>query len=70
MLKTTGATGLICYNNRDGESSILSDLSNVDAIPKSLKACMEPLIGEFTRVTEVKYLQVSRFPLTSLMLSN
>ena len=57
-LETSGATGLICYNNKDGESSILSDLSDIDAIPKFVKNCMEPLIGEFTRVTEAKYLQV------------
>ena len=61
---------MICYNNRDGESSILSDLSDVDAIPKAVKTCMEPLIGEFTRVTEVKYLQVSLFPLAVPMLSD
>ena len=60
-LETSGATGLICYNNKDGESAILSDLSDVDAIPKFVKACAEPLIGEFTRVTELKYLQVRGF---------
>lgn len=55
---TSGASSIICYNNRDDESAVLSDLAAIDAIPKFVKSCMEPLIGEFTRVTESKYLQV------------
>ncbi len=58
VARTSGATTIICYNNKDDESEIITDLFDIVAIPRFVKTCLEPLIGEFTRVTEVKYLQV------------
>lgn len=57
-VKTSGATAVVCYNNRDEERAMLSDFTDINAIPSFVKGCMDPLIGEFTRVTESRYLQV------------
>ncbi|KAI0420345.1 thioredoxin-like protein [Xylaria grammica] len=54
---TPGTTTVACYNNRDGQKFTLSDLTAVDALSKLVESCMAPLIGEFTRANEMKYLQ-------------
>lgn len=57
-LDTTGTTTVTCYNNRDEQKFTLSDLSAIDALSKLFESCNAPLIGEFTRANEMKYLQV------------
>lgn len=51
------ATTVSCYNNRDSQQFATSDLSAIDALPKLISDCLEPVIGEFTRASEIKYLQ-------------
>ncbi|KAI0384675.1 thioredoxin-like domain-containing protein [Hypomontagnella monticulosa] len=55
--KTKSATTVSCFNNADGQQFSISDLSAIDALPKLIATCLEPVIGEFTRVSEMKYLQ-------------
>jgi protein disulfide-isomerase A1 len=64
-LDTLGSTTVTCYNNRDEQKFTLSDLTAVDALPKLVESCMTPLIGEFTRANEIKYLQVRSRELSS-----
>lgn len=54
---TAGTTTVTCYNNRDEQKFTLSDLSAIDALSKLFESCTTPLIGEFTRANEMKYLQ-------------
>ncbi|KAI0804876.1 hypothetical protein GGR55DRAFT_657580 [Xylaria sp. FL0064] len=54
---TVGTTTVECYNNKDEQKFTLSDLTAIDALPKLVKKCMVPLIGEFTRANEMEYLQ-------------
>ncbi|KAI1110974.1 hypothetical protein F5Y14DRAFT_335066 [Nemania sp. NC0429] len=54
---TAGASTVTCYNNREGQKFTLSELSAIDALPKLFEGCTAPLIGEFTRANEMKYLQ-------------
>ncbi|KAJ8121305.1 hypothetical protein ONZ43_g2210 [Nemania bipapillata] len=56
-LDTAGSTTVTCYNNKDEQKFTLSDLTAVDALPKLIESCMTPLVGEFTRANEIKYLQ-------------
>ncbi|KAI0441068.1 thioredoxin-like protein [Xylaria telfairii] len=56
-IDTDGATMIVCYNNRDEQKFTLSDLTAIDALPKLFESCTAPLIGEFTRGNELKYLQ-------------
>lgn len=55
---TAGTTTVTCYNNRDEQKFTLSDLSAIDALSKLFESCATPLIGDFTRANEMKYLQV------------
>lgn len=59
QLETGGPSTVVCYNNRDDEQSTTSDLSAVDTLAAFVEACITPLVGEFSRRTEVKYAQVS-----------
>ncbi|KAI1506430.1 ER-resident thioredoxin [Biscogniauxia marginata] len=59
-VETSGSTNIVCYNNRDGQRSKISDLTAIDSLPKFVETCMEPLIGEFTRANEMKYLQAGK----------
>ncbi|KAI0469366.1 hypothetical protein F4859DRAFT_487936 [Xylaria cf. heliscus] len=56
-IATEGITTIVCYNNKDEQKFTLSDLLAIDALPKLVDSCMAPLIGEFTRGNEMKYLQ-------------
>ncbi|KAI1124157.1 thioredoxin-like domain-containing protein [Nemania abortiva] len=56
-LDTAGATTVACYNNRDEQKFTLSDFAAINALPKLVESCMTPLIGEFTRANELKYLK-------------
>ncbi|KAI4596686.1 hypothetical protein KJ359_005028 [Pestalotiopsis sp. 9143b] len=53
-----GPSTVVCYNNRDDEQSTASDLSAVDTLAAFVEACITPLVGEFSRRTEVRYAQV------------
>ncbi|OTA99877.1 hypothetical protein M426DRAFT_324763 [Hypoxylon sp. CI-4A] len=55
--ETEGATMVSCYNNRDGQQFTVSDLSAIDALLRLVESCLTPVIGEFTRASEMKYLQ-------------
>ncbi|KAI0133370.1 hypothetical protein F4776DRAFT_664129 [Hypoxylon sp. NC0597] len=55
--ETQAASAVSCYNNRDGQQFTVSDLSSIDALPKLIESCLTPVIGEFTRASEMKYLQ-------------
>ncbi|KAI0401511.1 thioredoxin-like domain-containing protein [Xylaria palmicola] len=55
--ETTGTTTVMCYNNKDEQRFTLSDLTAINALPKLVESCLTPLIGEFTRANEMKYLQ-------------
>ncbi|KAI1305525.1 thioredoxin-like protein [Xylaria venustula] len=57
VVDTGGSTIVECYNNRDEQKFTLSDLTAIDALPKLVKNCMAPLIGEFTRANEMEYLE-------------
>ncbi|KAJ2980788.1 hypothetical protein NUW58_g6855 [Xylaria curta] len=57
LIDTTGASTIACYNNRDEQKFTMSDLTAVDALTKLVESCIAPLIGEFTRANEMKYLQ-------------
>jgi len=48
-----------CYNNRDEQKFTVSDFSAVNALDRLFESCTAPLIGEFTRASEMRYLQVS-----------
>ncbi|KAI1389169.1 thioredoxin-like domain-containing protein [Hypoxylon trugodes] len=50
-------TAVGCYNNCDSLQFTISDFTSIDALPKLIENCLEPVIGEFTRASEVKYLQ-------------
>jgi hypothetical protein len=66
---TKAATSVACFNNREGVQATLPDLTKVEALPDFIDRCMAPVIGEFTRTTESKFLQVcpSCFPLFSCL---
>ncbi|KAI1135797.1 hypothetical protein F5Y05DRAFT_161319 [Hypoxylon sp. FL0543] len=57
LVETEAASTVSCYNNRDGQQFTISDLSSIDALPKLIESCLTPVIGEFTRANEMKYLQ-------------
>ncbi|CAJ2512114.1 Uu.00g077390.m01.CDS01 [Anthostomella pinea] len=56
-IETEGRTTIECYNNKDELKTTISDFTAIDALPKFVESCMAPLIGEFTRANEMKYLQ-------------
>ncbi|KAI0450380.1 hypothetical protein F5B21DRAFT_491034 [Xylaria acuta] len=56
-MDTEGNTITVCYNNGDQQKFELSVWTDIDALPKLVEDCMAPLIGEFTRGNEMKYLQ-------------
>lgn len=56
-LETTDDSTLVCYNNRDNEQSSTSDLTTIETLPAFVANCMKPLVGEFSRRNELKYLQ-------------
>ncbi|KAI2465625.1 thioredoxin-like domain-containing protein [Annulohypoxylon bovei var. microspora] len=58
--ETTSATTVSCYNNRDVQQFTVADLTGIDALPKLIESCLEPVIGEFTRANEMKYLQTGK----------
>ncbi|KAI1374798.1 hypothetical protein F4677DRAFT_156473 [Hypoxylon crocopeplum] len=55
--ETDAATTVKCYNNRDSQQFTVSDLAAIDSLSKLIKGCLAPVIGEFTRANEMKYLQ-------------
>ncbi|KAI0885108.1 uncharacterized protein GGS22DRAFT_200170 [Annulohypoxylon maeteangense] len=59
-VETSGATTVSCYNNRDGQQFTVSDLAGINALPQLIESCLEPVIGEFTRANEMKYLQTGK----------
>jgi protein disulfide-isomerase A1 len=61
-LETNGQSTVVCYNNKDDEQSTLSDLTAVGSLDAFIDACTTPLVGEFSRRNEMKYLQVSDAP--------
>lgn len=56
--ETDKTTTVTCYNNRDSQQFTISDLTAIDALPQLIESCLTPVIGEFTRTNEMKYLQV------------
>ncbi|KAK9416616.1 putative Thioredoxin-like domain-containing protein [Seiridium unicorne] len=46
---------LVCYNNKDDEQLMTSELTAIDALSSFVEACIKPLVGEFSRRSEVKY---------------
>ncbi|ORY56842.1 thioredoxin-like domain-containing protein [Pseudomassariella vexata] len=59
-LETTGASSVVCYSNQDDEQSVISDLTAIESLDMFIRGCMTPLIGEFTRRSELKYLQAGK----------
>lgn len=57
--ETASATTVSCFNNRDSQQFTVSDLTTIDALPNLIESCLTPVVGEFTRANEMKYLQVS-----------
>ncbi|ETS85669.1 hypothetical protein PFICI_03694 [Pestalotiopsis fici W106-1] len=57
LLETDETSTIVCYNNKDNEQSTTSDLSAIDTLSSFVEACIRPLVGEFSRRTEVKYAQ-------------
>ncbi|KAI1644852.1 uncharacterized protein F4817DRAFT_198405 [Daldinia loculata] len=55
--ETDKTTTVTCYNNRDSQQFTISDLTAIDALPQLIESCLTPVIGEFTRTNEMKYLQ-------------
>ncbi|KAF3070789.1 Protein disulfide-isomerase [Daldinia childiae] len=55
--ETDKTTTVTCYNNRDSQQFTISDLTAIDALPQLIENCLTPVIGEFTRTNEMKYLQ-------------
>ncbi|KAI1084625.1 thioredoxin-like domain-containing protein [Whalleya microplaca] len=58
--KTSGTTTIACFNNKDQQQFTISDLSAIEALPKFVETCITPLIGEFTRANEMKFLQAGK----------
>ncbi|KAI1471934.1 uncharacterized protein F4812DRAFT_456036 [Daldinia caldariorum] len=54
------ATTVACYNNRDGQQFTVSDLTPINALSELVERCLTPVIGEFTRANEMKYLQADK----------
>lgn len=59
LMETSSATMVSCFNNKDSQQFTLSDFTAIDALPNLIEGCLAPVIGEFTRANEMKYLQVS-----------
>lgn len=53
----TATTTISCFNNADGQHFSITDLTPIDALPKLIQTCLEPVIGAFTRASETKYLR-------------
>ncbi|KAI1804565.1 thioredoxin-like domain-containing protein [Daldinia bambusicola] len=53
-------TTVTCYNNRDGQQFTVSDLTPINALYELVESCLTPVIGEFTRANEMKYLQADK----------
>ncbi|KAI2616242.1 hypothetical protein GGR54DRAFT_631749 [Hypoxylon sp. NC1633] len=58
--ETDAASTVSCYNNRDGQQFNVADLTPIDALSKLIETCLEPVIGDFTRANELKYLQAGK----------
>lgn len=69
LINTKGTTTIVCYNNKDEQKFKLTDFAAIDALPKLMETCLTPLIWEFTRANEMKYLQVCS-PVGSNLLLN
>ncbi|KAI0131100.1 hypothetical protein F4814DRAFT_404820 [Daldinia grandis] len=54
---TDKTTTVACYNNRDTQQFTVSDLTAIDALPQLIESCLTPVVGEFTRANEMKYLK-------------
>jgi protein disulfide-isomerase A1 len=61
LLETTGDSTIVCYKNKDNEQFATSDLAAISSVATFVENCLAPLIGEFSRRNELKYLQVSIF---------
>lgn len=59
-LETSGATTVACYKTKEDETSSISDLTAIRALPAFVESCMTPLIGEFTRKNELKFLNAGK----------
>ncbi|KAI1337370.1 ER-resident thioredoxin [Xylariaceae sp. FL0016] len=58
--ETSGSSNIVCYNNQDEQQLTISDLTAIETMPNFIQKCLEPLIGEFTRANEMKYLQAGK----------
>ncbi|KAK9773445.1 putative Thioredoxin-like domain-containing protein [Seiridium cardinale] len=55
LLEIDEKSTLVCYNNKDDEQLMTSELTAIDALSSFVEACIKPLVGEFSRRSEVKY---------------
>lgn len=55
----------MCLKPGEGEQEILSGQAGIDAMERFIETATAPVIGEFTRRNEMKYMKVIS-PLTSL----
>lgn len=60
-LTDTQPSAVDCYNHPDDLKSSVADLAALEAMPKLVMGCLTPLIGEFSRKSEGRYLQVRSF---------
>lgn len=58
FLETDKPSSVVCYRNKDDEQMNAGNLAAIGALPSFVEACIKPLIGEFSRRNELKYMQV------------
>lgn len=49
---------IVCHKGEDGEREIFSGEAGLDVLQKFIESATAPLIGEFTRRNEMKYMKV------------
>lgn len=60
LAKSAGLTPptIVCIRPHEGEQEVLSGESRFDQIEKFIETATAPIIGEFTRRNEMKYMKV------------
>ncbi|KAH8203761.1 hypothetical protein TruAng_002054 [Truncatella angustata] len=59
-LQTDEQSSIVCYNNRDDEQLSTSDLTAIETLSTFVESCIQPLVGEFSRRNEHKYMQAGK----------
>lgn len=49
---------IVCHQMREGEEKVFSAQASIDALEKFIEETTAPIIGEFTRRNEMKYMKV------------